>query len=291
MPVFWLVFLLILLAVTGFVLGRAKALQSADGDTRALHSLPGYYGYNVALTALLPTIALLGVWLVAQPLFIENRVSTLIPVALIPDGSSRSLVMSDVRRVAEGLDIAVAQGAMTEDEAAGLVSGESDVRGRLGEVGVALGSDVRTEVLSAAQVYRQMSAAGTVWMTAIVMLAAIGGFAFAYSKTNRDFRARNVVERGVLILLILAASIAIVTTIGIVFSMLFETMNFFSLHSWTDFFFGTTWAPNFRGDSDLSILPLLWGTLYISVIALLVAVPIGLSRWRMRWRICRACAA
>jgi phosphate transport system permease protein len=73
-----------------------------------------------------------------------------------------------------------------------------------------------------------------------------------------------------------AASLAILTTIGIVFSMLFESINFFRLHSVSDFFFGATWAPNFRGDSDLSILPLLWGTLYISFIALLVAVPIGL---------------
>ena len=77
-------------------------------------------------------------------------------------------------------------------------------------------------------------------------------------------------------LLILAASLAILTTVGIVLSMLFETVNFFGLHAWSDFFFGSTWAPNFRGDSELSILPLLWGTLYISAIALMVAVPIGL---------------
>ena len=81
---------------------------------------------------------------------------------------------------------------------------------------------------------------------------------------------------GLVVVLIRAASLAILTTDGIVLSMLFETVNFFGLHNWKDFFFGATWAPNFRGDSELSILPLLWGTLYISVIALLVAVPIGL---------------
>jgi phosphate transport system permease protein len=58
--------------------------------------------------------------------------------------------------------------------------------------------------------------------------------------------------------------------------MLFETRNFFSQYSWTQFYFGLEWAPDFRGDSALSILPLLWGTLYISFTALLVAVPIGL---------------
>jgi phosphate transport system permease protein len=59
-------------------------------------------------------------------------------------------------------------------------------------------------------------------------------------------------------------------------SMIFEASNFFSQYAWTDFFFSSEWSPNFRGNSSLGILPLLWGTLYISFIALLFAVPIGL---------------
>ena len=92
---------------------------------------------------------------------------------------------------------------------------------------------------------------------------------------RRRLRQR-IYERFTFAALIGAASIAIFTTVGIVLSMLFESMNFLRLHNWTDFFFGSTWAPNFRGDSELSILPLLWGTLYISFVGLLVAVPIGL---------------
>jgi phosphate transport system permease protein len=91
-----------------------------------------------------------------------------------------------------------------------------------------------------------------------------------------EYRARNVVERGILALLVLCATIAILTTVGIVLSMLFETRSFFQQYAWKDFFFSTTWSPNFRGNSQLGIIPLLWGTLYISFIALLVAVPIGL---------------
>jgi phosphate transport system permease protein len=121
-----------------------------------------------------------------------------------------------------------------------------------------------------------MSSTGSFWMTLTVIgLAALGACA-AIFVTRADFRARNAVERGVLALLILAASLAILTTLGIILSMLFESINFFRLHPWTDFFFGPEWAPNFRGNSSLSILPLLWGTLYISLVALLVAVPIGL---------------
>ncbi|MEC9432572.1 MAG: phosphate ABC transporter permease subunit PstC [Pseudomonadota bacterium] len=108
------------------------------------------------------------------------------------------------------------------------------------------------------------------------LIAAAAGAGWGWMKIHRDFRARNSVETMVMGLLIVAASVAILTTVGIVFSMLFETGRFFSQYSWTEFFFGTTWAPNFRGDSDLGMLPLLWGTLYISFIALAVAVPIGL---------------
>ncbi|QDY71480.1 phosphate ABC transporter permease subunit PstC [Qingshengfaniella alkalisoli] len=99
---------------------------------------------------------------------------------------------------------------------------------------------------------------------------------WSYSRIDKDFRARNSVEAMIKALLITASSIAILTTVGIVLSMLFETIRFFQQYSWTEFFFGANWAPNFRGDSDLGILPLLWGTLYISLIALAVAVPIGL---------------
>jgi phosphate transport system permease protein len=99
---------------------------------------------------------------------------------------------------------------------------------------------------------------------------------FAYSRIAFDFRARNAVEAMVKGVLVAASSIAILTTLGIVLSMLFETINFFSQYSITQFFFGTTWSPRFQGGSDLGMLPLLWGTLYVSFVALIFAVPIGL---------------
>ena len=113
-------------------------------------------------------------------------------------------------------------------------------------------------------------------MTAAVIGLAVLGLVSAVRRIGPDYRARNIVERGVLALLILCASIAILTTAGIILSMLFETQQFFAQYDWTRFFFNTTWSPQFRGNSELGILPLLWGTLYVSFIALLVAVPVGL---------------
>ncbi|WP_323010457.1 phosphate ABC transporter permease subunit PstC [Paracoccus sp. (in: a-proteobacteria)] len=110
----------------------------------------------------------------------------------------------------------------------------------------------------------------------VALILAAAGLALALGRAAPAFRARNAVESMVKGLLILCSSIAILTTAGIVFSMLFETGHFFQQYSWRDFFFGTTWSPRFGGGSQLGILPLLWGTLYISLIALVVAVPIGL---------------
>ena len=105
------------------------------------------------------------------------------------------------------------------------------------------------------------------------------GAGWGVMESNRDFRARNVVEKGILAILMAAASVAILTTIGIILSLIFNTIEFFNLYPAAEFFTLLEWAPSFSGRggaSSLGILPLLWGTLYISIVALLVAVPIGL---------------
>ena len=155
---------------------------------------------------------------------------------------------------------------------------------RLKDGGQIVTSQITQPVLRAAQKYRVMNAAGSLYMTIAVIAVAVAGLAWALSETDAEFRARNVVERSVLVLLIAAASIAILTTIGIILSLIFNTWEFLRLYPGDLFFFGATWLPSFGGGLDhdgnplskLGILPLLWGTIYISIIALLVAVPIGL---------------
>lgn len=272
MSAFSILIILFALAAIGYILGRGRAMKSAGGNIRILHSLPHYYGWNVALFTLVPALALLALWLVVQPTWIDARVSKSLPQGALEDGAY-SLMISDVRRLAEGLDTAVAKGMIAPD-AANAING--DIRAQLGAAGVALGAEVKPEILIAAQEMRRLGQAGDMWRSVAVIALAVLGLLFGLRLTNRDFRARNTVERAVLALLIGAAMIAILTTLGIVLSMLFETRHFFAQYPAFDFFFSTKWAPNFRGGSDLGILPLLWGTLYISFIALLVAVPIGL---------------
>ena len=276
MPVWWLVLIVLGLAAAGTVLGRARALSSAGGDIRKLHSRPSYYGSHVLLMTLAPAFGVMVLWLLAQPLIIDRGVQASLPASVVPQGSTLGLVMSDVRRVADGLDRAVASGTMTAQAAETLRADTTDVRQVLADVGVALGSPVSAEVLGAAQSYRAKAAASRLAMTVAVLAVALLGFGYALMRTHRDFRARNVVEHGIKAILITAASLAILTTVGIVLSLVFNTVEFFRLYPASEFFTSLTWAPSFGGGSELGILPLLWGTIYISLIALAVAVPVGL---------------
>ncbi|SDJ73344.1 phosphate ABC transporter permease subunit PstC [Aliiruegeria lutimaris] len=276
MPVLWIVLAVLGLGLIGFYVGRMRALGSAGGDTRQLHSLPNYYGWHAFMLTAVPALLVLAAWLLVAPNWIENTVGAGIPEATIAESGSRSLVMAEVRRAAGALDMAVQQGLMDAATSHDIDANLSDVTERLKETGAIITSDVTQPVLQAAQLYRNLSAISALWMSVAVLVLATAGFAVAVLRSDKDFRARNTVESGIKIILILASTIAILTTVGIVMSMLFETGNFFEKYPWQHFFFGTKWAPDFRGDSELGMLPLLWGTLYISFVALAVAVPIGL---------------
>jgi phosphate transport system permease protein len=264
------------LALAAYFLARQRALAPLGGNPRELHSLPMYYGWYGALSVLIPALAVLTIWLLAQPMVIEARIAADLPEALVADGASRELTMADVRRVAGGLDTAVAQGVISDAGAIDIRTDTSNVREILAGVGVALGADVSPEVLSAAQDYRAMTHWGAAGRAVLVLVLAVAGLFWGVSRAHKDFRARNAVEKVVLGLLMAASSIAVLTTIGIVWSMVSETFDFFTKYPIKDFFFSLTWSPNFRGGSDLGMLPLLWGTLYITFVSLLVSVPLGL---------------
>ncbi|MTJ03628.1 MAG: phosphate ABC transporter permease subunit PstC [Sediminimonas qiaohouensis] len=279
MPVIWIIVAVLAIAGAGYILGRQRALARAGGDRRALHSLPSYYGSNVALKVAVPSFLLLIAWMIVQPFVVENAVSGMIPQSEIDEGSSLGLVMAEVRRAATGLENAVAQGVITEDFARNARADITDITQRLKDAGQIVTSDITQTILRAAQRYRLLSATGDMMMAIAVLLVALAGALWGLRESVPLFRARNVVERVMRAILVAAASVAILTTLGIVLSLIFNTIEFFRLYPAWDFFTGTNWAPSFSGrggSSELGVLPLLWGTFYISLIALLVAVPIGL---------------
>ncbi len=276
MSVFLLITVLLVLGLAGYVLGRGRALSSVGGNPRKLHSLPTYYGWHGAIMAFVPAMAVLTLWVIAQPLVIERQLAGFFPAEQFENDSQRILLLADVRRVAEGLDIAVAAGALSEEQAVMIRAEAGSVRDRLASVGVALGSEVTPQVLEAAQRYRELASTGGLWRAVLTLAVALGSLAWAMGMSKGDLRARNRVEMVVLGLLMLASTIAILTTVGIVVSMLSETIRFSTMYPFADFLFGLTWQPTFQGSSQLGLIPLLWGTLYISLVSMIVAVPIGL---------------
>ena len=279
MPVLWLSLVVIAISVAVFVLGRNKALSAAGGDSRKLHSLPIYYGANALMKSIFPAFGLMIIWMLAQPLIIQNGVADMIPQSALTEDTNLNLVMSDVRRTAKGLENAVNSGFIAEGMASDADADVAEMTSALKGAGQIVTSEITQPVLRAAQAYREMDATLGGLMTIAVLIVALVGGGLGAMQSAKEFRARNVVEQGMLAILIAAASVAILTTIGIILSLVFNTIEFFRLYPAADFFTLLEWAPSFSGrggSSSLGILPLLWGTIYISFVALLVAVPVGL---------------
>ena len=279
MSTFWLILIVLAIAAGGYVIGRTRALGLAEGRRSALHSLPNYYGANAFMKSIVPAFGVMVIWLLAQPIFVANQVSDTIPEGEIAEGSSIGLVMAEVRRTANGISNAVASGEMERTFADDPLAAPDAIAEQLKAAGQIVTSEITQPIWQAAQQYRAMNATGSAVMSIVVILIAIAAAAWGIREAKPDFRARNTVETGVRMLLLAAASIAILTTVGIVLSLVFNTVEFFRLYPASDFFFSLEWAPSFSGrggSSELGILPLLWGTLYISLVALAVSVPIGL---------------
>ena len=275
----WLVISISTIAAVGYVLGRQRALASVGGQFRNLHSLPSFYGFNVFLKVVVPAFGLLIFWLLLQPLLVDRLVSETIPATEVREGSSIGLVMSEIRRTADGINNAVSLGVMPRELAEDGRVDFNDFTKYLKDAGQIVTNDLSQTIVGAAQYYNELRSRGDLMMAIGVILVAVAGLSWALRETKPEFRARNVVEQGLRGLLIASASIAIFTTIGIVLSLAFNTIEFFRLYPASEFFFLLEWAPSFSGRggaSSLGVLPLLWGTLYISIVALMVAIPIGL---------------
>lgn len=264
--------ILLALGVLGHVLGQRRAIASAEGDIRKLHSLPAFYGRITALGVLVPAFALVLVWLTAEGFVVQRSALSHISAADVPADSSVSLVMTDVGRLASGLGTLDGQGADT----AALSRDPAALKAALAAAGVAMGNDPTPAMIAAAEAVRATSAASRLGLSVVALGLALGGLVWGLRRITPEFRARNATEQVSMGLLIAASLIAVLTTVGIVLSLLSNTIFFFELYPASKFFFSTLWNPKFGGGSDLGIWPLIWGTLYVSAISLVVAVPIGL---------------
>ncbi|MEZ5535550.1 MAG: phosphate ABC transporter permease subunit PstC [Thiolinea sp.] len=244
---------LLILATFGYVLGRKRSLAVSDGNkgTNKLHSLPDYYGYLVAVWCLIPAIIVLVLWnAFSNTIITQNVISSLPAEIQQADKAEIGLLMNRVKSMA--------------------TSGTID-------------TSASPEQQAAAQSYINLQSTSAIAKAVVVLAIALGGFYIGWRYIAPHVRARNKVEDVIRWLMILCASIAILTTLGIVLSVLFESIRFFNKVPPTEFLFGTSWSPQTAiradqvgGSGSFGSIPLFAGTLLISFIALLVAVPLGL---------------
>jgi phosphate transport system permease protein len=271
-----IVLIVLVLAAIGYVLGKRRALQAAKRDGVKLHSLPSYYGESVALFTAVPALFLMAAWLFVQPIVIEAASAAKFQTLSFPKAAPKAWLWWTCAELPMGLGFSSAQGTISEDDLVDMRADLTNVRSRLAEVGVALGSNVEPAVFEAAKSYRAFDNMASAVRNIAVILAALALGFWAWRRITPKMRARNITETFIKALLMGSSLVAILTTVGIVASLLFESLQFFQLYPATKFYFSTVWNPQFRGGSDFGFLPLLWGTLYVSFIALSVAVPIGL---------------
>ncbi|MEW9805780.1 phosphate ABC transporter permease subunit PstC [Mesorhizobium sp. ZMM04-5] len=278
MSILFVLILILAIGVVGFVLGRTRANRQQAHSTEKPHSRSHYHGWWTFLLSVLPALLFLFVWSLAGQAWIESTTRSNLPAQT--EGSaiaSRGLAFGMVKDLAAGLKRLEQAGGERE-----LPNTFEELRPILADRGVALASETQDYMIPLAQQMNAMKA--TVgWIGAIGALAlALAGAAYAYGGIRIRSRARNNVERIVLWMLMGASMIAILTTVGIVFSMLFETIHFFRSVPLREFFFGTVWDPRFAAadavgtEGQFGLIPLLAGTLYIAFVAMLFAVPVGL---------------
>ncbi|EAU41422.1 ABC transporter, membrane spanning protein [Fulvimarina pelagi HTCC2506] len=243
------------------------------------HSRPIYHASYVLSWAWVPSLLLLGTWLIASPILNEIQIRNAFPEDAVAEaGLTDDLAYGIVESIGVGLR------SLPEDER-DQIDEDTPIEDALPlfrQYGVAIASASQDWMLPLAIESNIWSTVSRWAMTIVVVLFAAGGAFYGYRNIRTRLRARNKVEKVVNVTLIVASSIAIMTTVGIVFSMLFESADFFSRVSAWEFFFGTTWEPRFSAagsggeTGQFGLIPLLAGTLYIGAVAMAVAVPIGL---------------
>ena len=239
------------LVAYGVGYARSRSLAMPLGGIRHLKSLPFYYGARAALWCGLPALVVLGLWVSFQGQVIQTLVIGSLPQELLPNGEGEaSLLLSKISNVASG---ALPPGF------------------------------VEQPIIDAAERLQALRAQSRLLMSALVVsVAVLAGF-LGWLRIKPRVNARVQVEAILKWLFFSCAALAILTTMGIIFSVAFETVRFFEKIPFTEFVFGSQWSPQtaMRADQIASqgafgMIPLFTGTLLISAIAMTVAVPVGL---------------
>ncbi|CAK8721297.1 Phosphate transport system permease protein [Candidatus Electrothrix gigas] len=255
MVLFYIPAALLILSSLAYWQGREKAFalsgRAREGKGNRLHSRPTYYGLLTALWCGIPGLLLYLFWLTASDWILTGLVLRTLPAEMRNlSGDQLNLLLNDLQN---------------------LVAGH-----------VAAG-DIDPAMQAAADLYHRLECISSAALALVILTTSIIAFVVVYRRIQPALRARNHVERIVRYALISCSTLAIFCTIGIVLSVLFESIRFFQQIPVTDFLFGLKWSPQMAMRADqagssgsFGAIPVMAGTFMITAIAMFVAVPVGL---------------
>ncbi len=241
---------IILLALIGFAWNYVSA-RSLLARRGRLHSIPSYHAIHSLLMTLTTALPFVLVWLALQGPIIDllTRQAIATAGAETVGRAEMGLLLSEIKSLAGGY-------VFGEPEAWKFTIAES---------------------------FAALHARGSLLMVILATLLAVATTVLTRTRVRHEFRARQVTERIVMTLMTICSVVAVLTTIGIVASLLIETGRFLALVPLTDFLFGLNWEPQIpiredqvAAEGAFGWLPVINGTMIITAIAIFISVPIGL---------------
>jgi phosphate transport system permease protein len=240
---------LLFLSFASYFFGKKTIQKKTTVNQVPQHSRDTYHGFYLALYLLIPSAILILFWIMISPNIIHSLLEQKIQnTILLEDNSQIGVLRSQV--------ISISEGIITTDN--------QDIQSLVGY-------------------YNDISQLSVNLILVVSSISSLFLFFYAYRKINTRFNARTKVENIIKNTMIVASLVAILTTIGIVLSLIIETIEFFKIIKVSDFLFGLQWSPQIALREDqvaneglFGAIPLFLGTILITIIAMCVAVPIGL---------------
>ena len=246
---YWSLIIILLGIYSAYIFGKSRITSHSRQLEIKTASLPTYYAQYIMVWCLLPALIVYFGWIIFEDQIIQNLVLANFDFDLNP-ALNAGLLIAEIKNV-----------ALSESFAEGKA----------------------IEILNAAEHYASIKYISSISFYLSILIFMILGVMFASRKLQPSFRAQQTIENYVKYFLFFCSSVAVLTTVGIVFSLLFESLRFFSEVSVLEFLFGTKWYPYIpirEGQSgslgSFGAVPIFAGTFLVMIVAMCVATPIGL---------------
>ena len=246
---FWSIVLILIGIYSSYIFGKSRIKKLVYSTNLKPKSQYNYHAQYVLSWCLLPALIVYFSWAVFEEQIIQNLILDnfeYVEGAAYDDG----LLLAEIRNVANNTDFS---------------EGKSQ------------------EIINAASQYKSLKLTSEISFYISIIIIMVLGSLYAVRKINIQFNAQDTIEKYIKYILIFCSSIAVLTTIGIIFSLIFESFRFFSQVSIFEFLFSTEWYPfipiregQAAAEGSFGAVPIFAGTFLIMIVAMCVAAPIGL---------------